>query len=481
MNAMVGATFRAKRRWIAAADERRCPRAKPTLQFDAAMPILRLIENQEVPILPTDRILIVEDEGIVALNMERTLTRLGYDVIAVAGSSAEAVSLAAAHTPDLVLMDINLGPGADGIDTAALLGGRRSAPVIYLTAYSEDATLARARETGAYGYLLKPFSERELHATIQMALARHRSDASVDRREEDLRLALEAAEMGVWELEVDPSIQEDALAQEAPATAESRTFGGTWANFQAYIAPEDRSVVRGALIEAQAHGRPVSVEFQALGADGSRPWLRIQARSQSGKPSRLLGVAQDVTLQRQGQDQMHHLAHHDPLTGLPNRRLALDRLDQAIIRARRHKWLTAVVMVDLDKFKIVNDTLGHSAGDELLCVVASRLRAALRAEDTVGRIGGDEFILVLESVSDRADLSMIAGKLLQAIDEPLILNGCEVQPSASLGIAVFPEDDEDRDSLLRAADAAMYSAKKAGRNGFAFYTAAHPAAAIAAA
>ena len=178
--------------------------------------------------LDLKRILIVEDEGIVALNMQHSLKRLEYDVVGIAGTSTEALALAQTERPDLVLMDINLGAGGDGIDTAARLLAHRRTPVIFLTAYSEDATLKRASDTGPYGYLLKPFSERELHATIQMALERSRSDAALADGEERLRLALDAAEMGSWELDIDSGrLQRQGLTDHLFGV-DAQTFDGTW-------------------------------------------------------------------------------------------------------------------------------------------------------------------------------------------------------------------------------------------------------------
>ena len=540
-----------------------------------------------------NRILIVEDESIVALNMQRTLSRLGYEVVGVAGTSAEAISLARAERPDLVLMDINLGRGGDGIETAAQLSRERQTPVIYLTAYSEEATLKRARETAPYGYLLKPFSERELHATIQMALERARADAALVDGEERSRLALESAGSGSWELDTESgSLRCHGLADHLFGV-EGQAFKDSWTALLARVVPEDREAVRQALAEAVDRGGLMTVEFRILRADGTRPWLRVQARNygRPGEPARLIGVAQDISVSRAGEaamrqaatvfssskeaifiadaglhlvavndafsaatghaladvigrriddwllravagqasldlatelalhghwqgeltglrqggetfpawlnltrvpdenggdaqvvgvfsdigalrraeEQLLHLAHHDPLTGLPNRLLAMDRLDQAISRARRHRWRTAVVMVDLDHFKRVNDTLGHPAGDELLCVVAARLKASLRAEDTVARLGGDEFILILENIDSEAAIAGVATKLLQRVSEPLLLAGSQVRPCASLGVSVFPNDGLDRDALIRAADTAMYAAKEGGRHRLAFY------------
>ncbi|MEO8134546.1 MAG: response regulator [Betaproteobacteria bacterium] len=248
-----------------------------------------------------DRILIVEDESIVALNMEQTLIRLGYVVVGMAGTSAEAMSLAEAGRPDLVLMDINLGAGGDGIDTAARLGRQRRTPVIYLTAYSEDATLKRARETGPYGYLLKPFSDRALHATIQMALERSRSDAALADGEERSRLALDAAEMGSWELDSTTGRLQRHGLMDHIFGIDAQTFDGSWASLLERVAPEDRAAVCEALAEAADRTGLMSVDFRGVRTDGTKPWLRVQARNYArpGAPPRLIGIAQDISVERE--------------------------------------------------------------------------------------------------------------------------------------------------------------------------------------
>ena len=166
--------------------------------------------------------------------------------------------------------------------------------------------------------------------------------------------------------------------------------------------------------------------------------------------------------------QLTHRAFHDPLTALPNRVLFEERLEQAVARARRNRTAVALVAVDLDHFKQVNDTLGHEAGDELLQQFARRMRAALRETDTVARVGGDEFMIILEDVSDTTGPSVVAKKLLAAMQAPFELAGCEVVVTASLGVCLYPEDAPDLLALHRGADAAVYRSKHRGRNRFEF-------------
>lgn len=181
-------------------------------------------------------------------------------------------------------------------------------------------------------------------------------------------------------------------------------------------------------------------------------------------------IARDVTIQRQTDEYLRYIALYDVLTDLPNRVLFRDRLQQAMAQAQRSGQMVAVLMLDLDRFKSVNDSLGHAAGDRLLQIVALRLRDALRACDTIARLGGDEFIIILEDILNAQDAVMVAQRILSTLLDPIHIDGREVYTSASIGIAFYPADASDADSLMKHADVAMYRAKHQGRNNYAFYT-----------
>jgi diguanylate cyclase (GGDEF)-like protein len=181
------------------------------------------------------------------------------------------------------------------------------------------------------------------------------------------------------------------------------------------------------------------------------------------------GVVRDISKRKAAQEQANHLALHDPLTGLPNRRLLQDRLTNALAQARRKRGLVAVLLLDLDDFKAVNDTLGHPAGDALLQAIARRLSGILRVSDTLARLGGDEFALVQVGARQPADIAILAQKVLAALASPFDLGGQEAYISTSLGIALFPDDGGDTHDLLKNADLALYRAKAEGRGRFRFF------------
>ncbi|HEY9050757.1 MAG TPA: GGDEF domain-containing protein, partial [Gammaproteobacteria bacterium] len=170
------------------------------------------------------------------------------------------------------------------------------------------------------------------------------------------------------------------------------------------------------------------------------------------------------------EQQLKYLAHHDILTELPNRVLFLDRLKQALARARWHGRTVAIMFMDLDRFKHINDTLGHEAGDRLLRQFAERLQSCLRERDTVGRFGGDEFVVLLDDIAHATDVETLAQKIISVLTEAFVLDDSVFHVTASIGISMFPHDGEDTSTLLRNADMAMYRAKDGGRNGYEFYS-----------
>jgi diguanylate cyclase (GGDEF)-like protein/PAS domain S-box-containing protein len=199
-------------------------------------------------------------------------------------------------------------------------------------------------------------------------------------------------------------------------------------------------------------------------------WLTISAvRDNSGAITHYVGVFSDITKVKESQDKLDHMAHHDPLTALPNRLLFHDRLQHALLRAGRDHQQLAILFIDLDRFKNVNDTLGHHVGDELLKQVASALAGRLRDGDTLARLGGDEFIVLLENVDGQFGAGFVAEKLMAMFEQPFMVSDYELFVTGSVGISLYPNDAEDLNMLIRNADVAMYQAKARGRNGYQFY------------
>ena len=238
------------------------------------------------------------------------------------------------------------------------------------------------------------------------------------------------------------------------------------------LLPEHRDAFI-ALNQAVFRGEKGMLIFEIEGLKGTRRWLETHAVPMITRTGEtvLLGITRDITDRKTVEERLSYLVHHDELTGLPNRTLFNDRLNQAIIDAERHDRLVAVIFLDLDRFKNINDTLGHEVGDFLLQGVAERLLGAVRRGDTVARLSGDEFAIVLADLAHTDDAARIAQKILEALAKPLPIDGRDLFASASLGVTLYPLDTRDSQELLRNADIAMYRAKEHGRNNYQFYTA----------
>ena len=240
-----------------------------------------------------------------------------------------------------------------------------------------------------------------------------------------------------------------------------------------FIVPQHHESVK-AFLNSTLRGNRSSLVFEVFCADGRRHWVESHAApldSTTQGENLILSITFDITERKEAEERLSFLAQHDALTGLPNRLLFTDRLQQAMIEAQRHQRLAGVAFLDLDSFKNINDSLGHDIGDVTLVAVAARLREALRPGDTVARLGGDEFAIVLSDIAKVEDTPMIAQRILEIFTEPFQVDGREIFISASLGITLYPIDGSDAETLLRNADTAMYRAKVHGRSTCQFYTA----------
>ena len=239
-----------------------------------------------------------------------------------------------------------------------------------------------------------------------------------------------------------------------------------------------RHFIQG-LEKLRSDKRPVSFEFTLI---HDRRVYYYEVRMMPVKGVQSIALVRDITERKLAEEQIAYLAYHDSLTGLPNTRLFKDRLSQGVEQAQRSNKILAVLFLDLDRFKLINDTMGHDVGDQLLQVISERLMEAVRRTDSialnsfakmntaVARLGGDEFTIMLENIDDTQAVSRICERLIELVSQPLELRGQEVYTSASIGVALYPHDGESVDVLLRNADVAMYHAKERGRNNFQFYT-----------
>ncbi|MEH2121991.1 GGDEF domain-containing response regulator [Nostoc sp.] len=541
-------------------------------------------------------ILVVEDEIIVAMDIQNRLRKFGYTVLGLADSGEEAIKKAADNSLDLVLMDIHLKGNMDGVEAAQIIHNIFNVPVIYLTANADESTLDRAKVTEPFGYIIKPFKEKELKFTIEITLSKHRTEKKLKQNEQWLTTVLKSIGDAVITSDASGSITfmnpiaevltgwnySDAFGKkateifnithektrtiiESPITQVLQsgvTIGlpeqtiliarnGAEIPIDDSIAPikDDNGNITGAvlvfqditerkhILEALARRQQ---EFKALVENASdiisrfntqlryvyvNPAIekvtRISAETFIGKTNAelnlpeefcricdhklqqvfqtkqemefecslaiaqqtrhyhtrlvpelasdgsvyfVLSIARNITALKLAEAQLIHDAFHDVLTGLPNRALFMERLERALmLTKRRANYTFAVLFLDLDRFKVVNDSLGHMIGDQLLTALARRLENCLRSGDTVARLGGDEFTILLDDFNNINDVTGVVERIHEALTSVFKLSGYEVFTTVSIGIALNKGNYNRPEELLRDADIAMYRAKALGK------------------
>ena len=327
-----------------------------------------------------------------------------------------------------------------------------------LSAFGADEVLLLEKLAADLGSALE---RQSAEAALRESEARYRLISSVTT---DVLFSCVRGDDGVFAIQWAAGSVEPIFG----CTFDELTARSSW---RCFVHPADLRVF-DCEIQHLASGQSSECELRVVRTDGSVRFLRVFSKVVDDEGSgrhRLYGACQDVTDRRKAEERIEYLAHHDALTGLPNRILLRDRFEHARALADRHGSHVAILFLDLDNFKIVNDTLGHAAGDRLLQSVVARLRACVRDTDTVSRQGGDEFILLLDDIVQTTTVERVVGKILERLTTPLEINGNMLTTSGSIGICLYPEDGRDFELLLQKADAAMYAAKEAGRNGYRFF------------
>ena len=436
--------------------------------------------SKEVLMIEKSKILILEDNANDVELMERALRSSGIVFSSVQVDTRELFEAALNNFhPDLILSDYSL-PAYNGRDALEFVKANSpETPIIMVTgALGEEAAVELLR-AGAKDYVLKdkisrlPFSIKRVLAETANEKARRESERLLRESEARFRSALEYAPVGIVVASIDGRFVEvnQSFCKLLGYTREvllHRTFIDiTHPDDRATTHERAQQLLNGEISFSQ-------LEKLCLRKDGLAVWVQVTVsllRDSSGAPLNFVGQIENITERKRCQDEIRQLAYYDVLTNLPNRRLLLDRLNQALAQAQRHQRSLAVMFLDLDHFKEINDTLGHDAGDELLKVVAERLSLCVRGGDTVSRHGGDEFVIILSEIALQQDVALVAEKILEVLNEPVTIQRHKLKITTSIGIVVYTvEDEDDAVSLMKKADIAMYQAKAAGRNGFRFYT-----------
>lgn len=410
------------------------------------------------------RVLVVEDEPITRAQITQILSRHAAEVRAVA-NGAEGLDMWRAWQPDVVVTDI-LMPVMDGLDMSQAI--KREAPeaqIVVVSASSEQHHLRRAIDIGVERYVAKPVDETMLVDALVKCLR----DAHYQAELRMSRLVFESVSEGVMVTDADARILAvNPAFSELTGYREDEVLGQTAHMLSS--GQHDAAFYQTMRESLDSLGR-WSGEINNRRKNGElyTEWLSLVAVEEPGRQvTRYVGVFSDITERKREEEHIRRLAHYDVLTGLPNRALFLDRMRRALARAERRGGHLAVLYLDLDQFKPVNDTHGHAFGDRVLAEVAHRLSASVRDVDMVSRRGGDEFVILIEAADAQSAAGTVAAKLIQSVSAPYLIDGVEARIGACVGIALYPEHGKAPERLLEAADAALYEAKRRGRGGFLF-------------
>lgn len=302
---------------------------------------------------------------------------------------------------------------------------------------------------------------------------RKRIEKSLRNSEESLAHAQRIARLGNWDWNLKKNKIYWSKEIYRIFDISPQEFDKTYEGFLKFVHPEDLDFVKTSVQEA-LEGTSYNIEFRVIQSNDSEKFVRSQGEiliDEQGHPYKMIGTLQDITEQKEMEHQIRFLAFHDSLTGLPNRKSFHEHLRQTLVQAKVDQHKFAIMFLDIDRFKWVNDTLGHDVGDQLLKSFAERLLNCVREGDLVARMGGDEFTILIPNIKEEQEAALIARRILQSCANPLFIQENELYITPSIGIAVYPQDGDEVQILIKKADKAMYMAKEKGKNNFQFYTA----------
>jgi len=443
--------------------------------------------------------LIVDDDLAMRLLIRQTLERVGF-ACHEADNGIAALERFDQIAPDIVLLDVVM-PGMNGYALCSELRRRPTGafvPILMLTGLDDPDSINRAYEVGATDFISKPINWGILGHRIRYILRANQAFSDLEKNRESLENAQRIAHLGSWEWELprdnvhwsDETYRILGIAPDAIAPSFSA--------FLHYVHPDDRDAVQESMRRLLQMREFVGQVVRIRRQDGGVRHAQLQGvrhLDSAGSITRLSGTIQDVTEIKEAEERIRHLAYYDAITGLPNRQFFIERLQQALVHAKRYQRLLGLLSLDLDQFKRTNDTLGHSAGNELLLSVSQRLSDAVRAPDTfahegketifghdmastVARLGGDEFSLLITELTHYHDAAKVARRMLEELRKPFRVAKQEVFVSVSVGLALYPLDGDDAETLIKNAGAAMHFAKDQGRDNYQFYSRAMNATAL---
>ena len=418
--------------------------------------------------MQNERILVVEDEKIIALDLQRRLEKFGYQVVGLSATGTDAVEKARSLLPDIILMDIMLGGDIDGIDAAQQVKEELAIPVIFLTAFADEKTLARAKETEPYGYVLKPFKERELYTTIDMALYKSNIHKKLQSQERWFSGILHSVGDAIIATDSQNNIQfmnpvaetltgwQEAEAKDLPLSEVFQLFDNH-TELRMQVSGEDpKSENEATLFFENVYLK--NKQGAQIHVDGTVAAIRSTAAFEG-----LTVAFRDLTDIKKMSDTIVYQASHDSLTGLANRTEFIAQLQELIPQVESGSRSHAILLIDLDQFKVINDVCGHFAGDELLRQVSNDLVEELPESSITSRMGGDEFATVLLDTNiGRA--AEVARNVHETVQRRFIWQKNTFNITASLAVVPLEEGNTDVYNVLAAADDACRLAKEKGGN-----------------
>ncbi len=422
-------------------------------------------------------VLVVDDERFMRQVLRDALEEGGYFVME-AENGADALNILRNSLPDIVLLDVVM-PGMDGFSVCAKLREiphARHLPVLMVTSLEDKKTIDQAYAVGATDYIAKPINGTHLCHHVRYLLRAARLFEEVRSKEESLAHAQRIARLGNWEW----LVENDAWSGSEEA---ARIFGvPSGASAQSLslvlekVHPEDRALLRAAISRVLETRQPLQIDYRLSPSGSADRYVHSQIEDDpgvNGRGRRLLGTIQDITDRRNNEEnerRLKYLASYDPLTDLPNRQMFHERLEQAVDFAADKGELVGLLFADLDKFKEINSSLGTEAGDQALKDLARRLEKCIRHSDTVARIGGNLFAIILRHIGAPAHGGLVAQRIAENLAVPFVLAGGEAFLDFSIGIAIYPNDANSVEDLVKSAEIALHYAKKQGQGGYFFFS-----------
>ena len=431
-------------------------------------------------------VLIVDDDLTVRLLERRCLEKAGF-IVEEAHNGEMALSAFERTNPDIVLLDVRM-PGMDGFEVCEeirKLPGGGLTPVLMVTGLDDIESISRAYESGATDFITKSTNWEVLSHHVRYMVRASRAFSDLGKSEEKNRALLNAIPDLMCRISRQGTILECKESRDIQLFLNSQEIIGKKLD---EVLPKDVALTAMYHVErALQSGDRQIFEYKIKKHNIT---YHHEARIVVSGDNEVLAIVRDISERKMAEEQIMHLAYYDSLTSLPNRLLFKNRLEQSTASAQQYATKVAIMFLDIDRFKHVNDTLGHTIGDMLLRSVANRLVKCVRkvdsvarigaegTDETVARMGGDEFTILLMNINNVQDVSRIAQRVLNEISQPFIIGTHEIYITASIGITIYPLDSQDIDDLLKYADTAMYQAKDKGRNNYQFYTESMNAAAV---